>query len=498
MTIASQGPIVVVGHSLTAWLLALWLKAQGQAVAVVTGLPAGAHVPPLHLVAASLADAPTARLQQSALSQWPRWLAVLPKLGQQVALWDVTPVAELTAKLAREAMLDALVGLAAQPVQAGQGGTVNAPPPATPEPLADGATPDPAAPNSDTAEALPPPPVWPFQGQSKGSLLSGKHLASAWQTHPQAVPQVADMVRGAGVFVHEQPVTALTLQGAAVQLGLANRAGIASTRVVWLLDEATPVLQAALGTGLPLRLVQAHTWQCTGLSAEALTRLPATLVRLRQGHVSLTPNDDGTVHCVYDGWADAGQTLAMNRPTPQAQAPLGQALQRTLGTWLPALQSATVAHLAAQAQVLAADFAPLLGRWPGSGLWLGLGLASWQGPLAAGVVPTLGASVLNEQADLPGSWLPNRFVSGFGQTLNMPPSLTPEPTAFVPGKPHLVLEAEPEFAAQVNDVAVPEANYASTVQTVEKTVVKPAQMAVVQERGGKPKVQMAGVSKSVK
>lgn len=487
MNIASQTPIVVVGHSLTAWLLALWLKAQGQGVTLVTGLPAGVEVPPLHLAAASLADAPTARLQQTALTNWPRWLAVLPSVGQQAPLWDVTPVTELTSKLTREAMLDALVGLAAQPVQVGQGAVPTISPSVSPQ-----LSPE-VANEAEPPEAPPsPPPAWPFQG----NLLSGKHVASVWHTHPQAVAQVADLVRNAGVFVHQHPVAALTLQGSGVQLQLANGARMASTRVVWLLDDAAPMLQAALGTALPLRLVQAHTWQCTGLSAEALATLPATLVRLRQGHVSLTPNEDGTVHCVYDGWADASQTLAMNRPTPQVQAPLGQALQRTLGAWLPALQGATLANLAVQTQVLAADFAPLLGRWPGSGLWLGQGLASWQAPLAAGVVPTLGASLLNEQTDLPGSWLPNRFVSGFGLTLTLPPSLTPEPAAFVPGKPHLVLEAEPEFAAQVNDVAVPEANYASTVQTVEKTVVKPAQMAVVQERGGKPKVQMAGVGKS--
>jgi hypothetical protein len=488
----SQAPIVVVGHSLTAWLLALWLKAQGQGVTLVTGLPADAAVPPLHLAAASLADAPTARLQQTALTNWPRWLAVLPSVGQPAPLWDVTPVPDLTSKLAHEAMLDALVGLVAQPVQAGQGGAVEAPAPAVPDASTEAATTE-----TDTAEVPPPPPPsWPFQGPLKGGLLSGKHVANVWHTHPQAVAQVADLVRGAGVFVHQQPVMALTLQGTTVQLRLASGAGMASTQVVWLLDDAAPVLQAALGTALSLRLVQAHTWQCTGLAPEVLATLPSSLIRLRQGHVSFTPVvATGALHCVYDGWADASQSLSVNHATPQAQAPLVQALQRTLGMWLPPLQGATVDNVAVQQQVLAPDFAPLLGRWPGSGLWLGLGLASWQGPLAAGAMPMLGAALLNEQADLPASWLPNRFVSGFGQTLTMPPSLTPEPEAFVPGTPHLVFEAEPEFASQVTDVAAPDAHYASTVQTTGKTIIKPSQLATVQDRGGKPKVQMAGLGK---
>lgn len=493
MNIAAQGPIVVVGHSLTAWLLALWLKAQGQPVAMVTGLPEDVQSAPLHLAAASLADAPTSRLQQTALTNWPRWLAVLPSVGHTAPLWDVTPVAELTKKLMREAMLDALVGLAAQPVQAGQGASTETP---LPSAAIEATTAD-VTTTADPAESLeappPPPPSWPFQG----NLLSGKHMASVWHTHAQAPQQVAGLVRAAGVFVHQQPVAMLTLQGTSVQLQLANGASIASTRVVWLLDDAAPALQTALGTALPLRWAQAHTWQCTGLKPDVLATLPSTVIRLRQGHVSLTPVvENSTLHCVYDGWADASQMLNHHQPTPLVQAPLVQALQRTLGTWLPAVQGATVANVAVQTQVLAADFTPLLGRWPGSGLWLGLGLGSWQGPLAAGVVPMLGTNMLNEQADLPGSWLPNRFVSGLGQTLVLPPSLTPEPTAFVPGKPHLVLEAEPEFASQVNNVPTPDAQYASTVQTTEKTIIKPAQMATVQERGGKPKVQMAGLNKS--
>jgi hypothetical protein len=58
-----------------------------------------------------------------------------------------------------------------------------------------------------------------------------------------------------------------------------------------------------------------------------------------------------------------------------------------------------------------------------------------------------------------------------------------------------VFEAEPEFASQVTDVAAPDAHYASTVQTTGKTIIKPSQLATVQDRGGKPKVQMAGLGK---
>lgn len=261
---------------------------------------------------------------------------------------------------------------------------------------------------------------------------------------------------------------------------------ISCTHVVVAHEPTMLALCAAQNLSLPLRPARGHVLT---LQTEKPHGLPMVLHRLSRGHAFFIPTKPDEVELHYDAINDPTQATFTAAPSPK----LAAALHRHAQLLFPALAASTLTRVRTVTHWVTPDFLPALGLW-GSlpSLAVGVGFGGRGAALAAAAASVLVGDVLTSSANTSyAAFRPERFAGGNWQRTARPGSLTWREG--FGGGPDL-REPSATYMDNVQFTEKPEAQYASKVNQVEKTIITQNREPATRVEKSKPRIQTAAVS----